>query len=191
MLWGKNGENHFAHCFRSKAQREELVQMQKKFDEELAAKQKQADTLRKQLQNTQAKLKAKGEKNAGATIAECDADEGMADTPSAHLGHITQARDGSMPSVTWATCKSHFPDYEATLAAAETKLHAAHVAKRAANPFKEQLESADAYQARAKKKLEDAKAESASRTTRRSLLAPTWERKKLIGRKRSLLKRQS
>ena len=134
----------------------QLAQLQKKFDEKLAAQQKQADTLRKQLESTRAKLKAKGEKDADVTIAECDADE--AGTPSAHLGHVTQARDGLKALSPLHLQRSLFLDFEAKLAAAEAKLQAAHVAKRAADPLKEQFEKAEAYQARAKKKLEDAKA---------------------------------
>ena len=54
--------------------------------------------------------------------------------------------------------KSLLPDYAATLAAAQAKLEAALVARRAASPLKKQLEGAEGHQQRSSKKVADATA---------------------------------
>ena len=54
--------------------------------------------------------------------------------------------------------KSLVPDYAAALAAAQAKVEAALVARRAASPLKKQLEGAEGHQQRSSKKVADAKA---------------------------------
>ena len=107
-----------------------------------------------QEENEQLKAAAKGMEGTAERVA----DKGVADGQSTHLSRdIAQARDEvNKLNSTGQFCKELWPGFEDLLAAAEAKLQAAQAAKRAANPLKQQLENAQAFHARAKKKVDEA-----------------------------------
>ena len=88
---------------------------------------------------------------------EAEADAPANDEQSACLAQdITQARESikglkDVPD----SAKALWEGYDAAVEAAQAKLDAALAAKRAANPIKQQFESAQAYQARSKKKWDE------------------------------------
>ena len=82
---------------------------------------------------------------------------------------VVQARDELKQMQGFTTFhRSLITDFEAKLASAQGRLDDALVARRAANPLKKQLETAEAHQKRSGKKLADAKA---SLETKRKELA--------------------
>lgn len=119
------------------------------------ARAKEAEKAHKTLQSEVKRLKGEAKSNENGNVSVAMDTESS--TPALDLA-VAQARDELKQMQGFSAFnQSLIPEFDKKLGLAQQKLNEAFAARRAANPLKQQLETAEAHQTRTSKRVQEAK----------------------------------